>query len=434
MNTKQPYTHVGPGLPPLYGAQAKALILGSFPSPKSRAQGFYYGHPQNRFWPLMATLTHSPTPAWEDLDAKRAIIIGSGLAVWDVIHACSIRGASDASIKDVEPNDLAALVNRLGVQAIFCNGATSGRLYRKYAQPLTRLEAVVLPSTSPANAAFTMPRLLDAWGTALEGYVNKTVKKRKKSAVLPPEKGQKLFALSPPLHYNEKGIPFAPAFAFAGAHLTTRSFEPMSKWIEKRTRPVLPLYLAALTWPVASLILPPYRLVNLVIIAALSTVVYLVSSRFCPTRVQRVEQPYATGSENTDAMLNGIAANLDALHKLNDAIPDAELSRQLDRMEKAGRGIVQAVEQKPDKARTVDRFARYYLPEVVKIMSAYAQMEKGGITGENAAQILSEVRRNAGTMATAFENQLDALYSAEAMDISTDIEVLENIMRGQNLT
>ena len=156
MNTKQPYTHVGPGLPPLYGAQAKALILGSFPSPKSRTQGFYYGHPQNRFWPLMATLTHSPTPAWEDLDAKRAIIIGSGLAVWDVIHACSIRGASDASIKDVEPNDLAALVNRLGVQAIFCNGATSGRLYRKYAQPLTGLEAVVLPSTSPANAAFTV--------------------------------------------------------------------------------------------------------------------------------------------------------------------------------------------------------------------------------------------------------------------------------------
>ena len=83
----------------------------------------------------------------------------------------------------------------------------------------------------------------------------------------------------------------------------------MSTWIEKRTRPVLPLYLAALTWPVASLILPPYRLVNLVIIAALSTVVYLVSSRFCPTRVQRVEQPYATGSENTDAMLNGIAAS-----------------------------------------------------------------------------------------------------------------------------
>lgn len=208
----------------------------------------------------------------------------------------------------------------------------------------------------------------------------------------------------------------------------------MSKWIERRSRPVLPLYLAALAWPLAALVFPPYTLVNLVVCTAVSAAVYAVSGRLCPTRVRRVEMPYATGSEDTDAMLNGITANLDALHKLNDDIPDAELSRQLDRMEKAGRGIVQAVEQKPDKARTVDRFARYYLPEVVKIMSAYAQMERGGISGENAAQILSEVRRNAGTMATAFENQLDALYSAEAMDISTDIEVLENIMRGQNLT
>ena len=208
----------------------------------------------------------------------------------------------------------------------------------------------------------------------------------------------------------------------------------MSKWIEKRSRPVLPLYLAALVWPVGALILPPYRLVNLVILAVLSVAVYFIAAHFCPTRVQRVAMPYATGSEDTDAMLAGISANLDALHKLNDNIPAAELSRQLDRMEKAGRGIGQAVEQKPDKARSVDRFARYYLPEVVKIMSSYVQMEQGGIQGDNAAQILGEVRRNAATMATAFENQLDALYSAEAMDISTDIEVLENIMKGQNLT
>ncbi len=207
----------------------------------------------------------------------------------------------------------------------------------------------------------------------------------------------------------------------------------MSKWIEKRTRPVLPLYLAALTWPVASLILPPYRLVNLVIIAALSTVVYLVSSRFCPTRVQRVEQPYATGSENTDAMLNGIAANLDALHKLNEAIPDPQLSRAMDRMEKAGRSIAAVVEKTPDKARSVDRFARYYLPEVVKLMGTYAALEQNGVRGENAAQIEAELRRNAETTATAFENQLDALYSAEAMDISTDIEVLDSILKSQNL-
>ena len=207
----------------------------------------------------------------------------------------------------------------------------------------------------------------------------------------------------------------------------------MSKWIEKRTRPVLPLYLAALTWPVASLILPPYRLVNLVIIAALSTVVYLVSSRFCPTRVQRVEQPYATGSETPDAMLNGIAANLDALHKLNEAIPDPQLSRAMDRMEKAGRSIAAVVEKTPDKARSVDRFARYYLPEVVKLMGTYAALEQNGVRGENAAQIEAELRRNAETTATAFENQLDALYSAEAMDISTDIEVLDSILKSQNL-
>ena len=171
MNTKQPYTHVGPGLPPLYGAQAKALILGSFPSPKSRTQGFYYGHPQNRFWPLMATLTHSPTPH-EDLDAKRAIIIGSGLAVWDVIHACSIRGASDASIKDVEPNDLAALVNRLAYRPFL------QRCHQRQAVPQIRpapdrVGSCGVALHQPANAAFTMPRLLDAWGTALEGYVNK---------------------------------------------------------------------------------------------------------------------------------------------------------------------------------------------------------------------------------------------------------------------
>ena len=96
------------GAAPTVRRTGQSADLRQLSQPKSRTQGFYYGHPQNRFWPLMATLTHSPTPAWEDLDAKRAIIIGSGLAVWDVIHACSIRGASDASIKDVEPNDLAA--------------------------------------------------------------------------------------------------------------------------------------------------------------------------------------------------------------------------------------------------------------------------------------------------------------------------------------
>ncbi len=208
----------------------------------------------------------------------------------------------------------------------------------------------------------------------------------------------------------------------------------MNKWEEKRTRPVLPIYLAALMWPVGALLLPAYRLSNLLIIAGLSLAAYGLGTKFCPTRVIRKQVPYATGSEDVDTMLSGISANLDKLHALNDAIPDPELSAAMTRMEKAGRSIAAAVEQAPDKARSIDRFARYYLPEVIKLMTTYANMEKNGVKGGNADQILTELRRNAATTAKAFENQLDALYSAEAMDISTDIEVLDGILKSQNLT
>ena len=122
---------VGPGLPPVCGQQARVLILGSFPSPKSRAQGFYYGHPQNRFWPLLASLLGAPVPDWQDLDAKRALVIDHGLAVWDVVCRCTITGASDASIRDVVPNAVPELAARLGVQAIFCNGGTAAKLYHR---------------------------------------------------------------------------------------------------------------------------------------------------------------------------------------------------------------------------------------------------------------------------------------------------------------
>ena len=165
------YTRVGPGLPPVHGARASALILGSFPSPKSREQGFFYGHPQNRFWPLMAALTGAPAPAHDDIAAKKQIIIQNGLALWDVIRCCSICGASDASIREVEPNDVPALIEALGVQAVFCNGATAARLYARYLQPRTGLAAVRLPSTSPANAAFSLERLRREWGAALAPYL-----------------------------------------------------------------------------------------------------------------------------------------------------------------------------------------------------------------------------------------------------------------------
>ena len=157
--------------PPVYGPASRALILGTWPSPKSREMSFYYGHPQNRFWPMLAALTGEPVPVWADIEAKKAIILRHGLAVWDTIGACDIRGASDASIRNVEPNDVAALIRRLGVQAVFCNGAASGRVYARYAQPMTGLAATVLPSTSPANAAWSMEKLRAAWGTALAPFL-----------------------------------------------------------------------------------------------------------------------------------------------------------------------------------------------------------------------------------------------------------------------
>lgn len=167
---------VGPGLPPVCGAHARVLILGSFPSPKSRAQGFYYGHPQNRFWPLVAALFGQPAPAWQDLDAKKQLILRHDLALWDVVCRCTIAGASDASIRDVVPNAVPELAQHLGVQAVFCNGATAAKLYRRYLEGPMGRPAVTLPSTSPANAVWTLPRLRQAWGEALAPWLPELVR------------------------------------------------------------------------------------------------------------------------------------------------------------------------------------------------------------------------------------------------------------------
>lgn len=204
----------------------------------------------------------------------------------------------------------------------------------------------------------------------------------------------------------------------------------MSKWEEKQVRPVLPLYLAALAWPVASLVFPPYSLGNLALVAVCSGVVYLLGRRLCPMRVVRTLVPYATGSEDVDAMLSGIDKNLDELHKLNDAIPDKVLSDAMDSMEATGRKIVKTVENDPEKARQADRFARYYLPETVKLMRSYLELEENGASD----RILAELRQNAVTTANAFDTLLESLYSAEVMDMSTDMEVLDSILKSQNLT
>ena len=129
---------------PVYDDRSRALILGTWPSPKSREMAFYYGHPQNRFWPLLAALTGEPLPAREDIAAKKQLLLRHGLALWDTLESCTITGASDASIRDVVPNDIAGLLRKAPIRAVFCNGATAYRIYTKYQQPLTGIPAVRL--------------------------------------------------------------------------------------------------------------------------------------------------------------------------------------------------------------------------------------------------------------------------------------------------
>ncbi len=159
--------------PPVYGPASRALILGSWPSPKSWALGFYYGHPQNRFWPLLAALTGEVVPAREDIEAKQWLILRHGLALWDVLESCTIDGASDASIRDAVPGDIAALLAAAPIEAVFCNGAAAHKLYTKYMQSVSGIPAVRLPSTSPANAAWSLARLQGAWGRALGPYLER---------------------------------------------------------------------------------------------------------------------------------------------------------------------------------------------------------------------------------------------------------------------
>lgn len=148
-------------IPPLYDADCKILILGSFPSVKSREAKFFYGHPQNRFWSLLARLFDEPVP--HSVDEKRALALKHHIAMWDTIRSCTITGSSDSSIRDVVPNDLSVIFNNSKADRIFCNGAISHKLYMKYIFPTMGINAVKLPSTSPANAAFSMDRLAEQW-------------------------------------------------------------------------------------------------------------------------------------------------------------------------------------------------------------------------------------------------------------------------------
>ena len=150
---------------PLFGPDSRILILGSFPSVKSREQNFFYGHPQNRFWKVMAALYGQDMP--RTIPEKKDLILSHGLALWASIASCVITGSSDASIRDVRANDLQIILDHAPIERIYCNGRKSHEMYERYILPSLGRDAACLPSTSPANAQWSLEKLIAAWSVIL---------------------------------------------------------------------------------------------------------------------------------------------------------------------------------------------------------------------------------------------------------------------------
>lgn len=146
---------------PVFDSNSKILILGSFPSVKSREANFFYGHPQNRFWKVLAMVFDTMVPI--TIEEKRAFLLANGVAVWDVIQSCDIVGSSDSSIKNVVANDLCVILDNAPIEQIFVNGKTAEQYYKKYIEKEIGRKAICLPSTSPANAAWNVERLAEQW-------------------------------------------------------------------------------------------------------------------------------------------------------------------------------------------------------------------------------------------------------------------------------
>ncbi len=158
--------HIEHGIAPVFDGRSEVLVLGTMPSPASREAAFFYGHPRNCFWPVLAELFDEPVP--EDNAERADLLLRHHIALWDVLASCDIEGASDASIANARPNDLSRILGTAPVRRVFCTGATSARLYGKLCEPDTGIAAEKLPSTSPANAAWSLPRLVEAYRPVAE--------------------------------------------------------------------------------------------------------------------------------------------------------------------------------------------------------------------------------------------------------------------------
>lgn len=157
--------HIIHSIEPVFDTESRVLILGTMPSPKSREVQFYYGHPQNRFWRVLAAVLGEELP--QSVPEKKAMLLRYRIALWDVLAECEITGASDSSIRNPVANDLSVILDHAPVQAVFTTGATAWKLYTRLQKPHTGIEAVRLPSTSPANCAVKMEALTEAYKAIL---------------------------------------------------------------------------------------------------------------------------------------------------------------------------------------------------------------------------------------------------------------------------
>lgn len=160
------YVHVKHTFEPVYAGNSKILILGSLPSVKSREEGFYYGHPQNRFWKVLARLLEWDEP--DTIEEKKKMLLENKIAIWDVLESCDIIGSSDGSIKNPVAADIPGLLEKTNIKKIYVNGTTAGKYYKKYIFPITGMEATVLQSTSPLNCRYTMEKLTENWSIIMQ--------------------------------------------------------------------------------------------------------------------------------------------------------------------------------------------------------------------------------------------------------------------------
>ena len=197
-----------------------------------------------------------------------------------------------------------------------------------------------------------------------------------------------------------------------------------------------PLYAAAVVWVLYALLFPLHRVIHFVVVAAASALVYLIAKALCPDIVEEVreeEKPRTTGNAELDKMIADGKLAISEMKRLNENIQDETISRQIERLEQISGKIFAQVEAEPKKLPQIRKFMSYYLPTTLKLLNAYDRMSGQGVSGENIGGTMQRVEQMMDTIVQAFEKQLDGLFGAEALDISTDITVLDNMMAREGL-